>query len=71
MLGIVGVVFAFLVPIIGIIAVVFGFLGRSREAYARGYWLTGLILGFVTIVVSIVVIALAVVAIAAALNSQN
>ena len=57
-LGIVGVVFAFLFSIVGviagIIAVVFGFLGRSRESFARGYWLTGLILGFVAIVLGII-----------------
>ena len=30
-------------------AVVLGFLGKSKEAGAKGFWLTGLILGFVGI----------------------
>jgi hypothetical protein len=30
-------------------AVVLGFLGRSKEPHARGFWLTGMITGFVGI----------------------
>lgn len=39
----------------GIAAVVLGFLGRSKEPQAKGFWLTGLILGFVSIAIAIIV----------------
>jgi hypothetical protein len=35
-------------------AVVLGFIGRRREPQAKGFWLTGIILGFVGIVIAIV-----------------
>ena len=49
------------VPIIGgimglfipIAAVVLGFLGRSKEPRARGFWLTGLITGFASLALAI------------------
>lgn len=54
--GIVGIVLTiFYVGILfDIAAVVLGFLGRGREPYAKGFWLTGLILGFVGILFSII-----------------
>ncbi|GIT79918.1 hypothetical protein LLS1_15870 [Leifsonia sp. LS1] len=39
----------------GVAAVVLGFLGRSKEPQAKGFWLTGLILGFVSIAIAIIV----------------
>ena len=38
----------------GIAAVVLGFIGRNKEPQARGFWLTGIILGFVAIVIAII-----------------
>jgi hypothetical protein len=51
-------------------AVVLGFLGRSKESAARGMWLTGLILGFVGIALSIIwlIIFIIIFASAASLN---
>jgi len=62
--GIVGVLgSAAIGPIIfGIGAVVLGFLGRSREPASKGLWLTGIILGFVAIVLAIIFIVVYVVA---------
>jgi hypothetical protein len=57
--GIVGVLFSLLFFGLGIVfsiaAIVLGFLGRRREAAAKGLWLTGLILGFAGIAVAVVV----------------
>lgn len=45
--------------VIGVVAVVLGFIGRSREPGApRWMWLTGIILGFVGIVIGIIVLLL-------------
>jgi hypothetical protein len=41
--------------ILSIGAIVLGFLGRGRERQARGFWLTGLITGFVGVAIAIVV----------------
>ncbi|MDR6971439.1 DUF4190 domain-containing protein [Leifsonia shinshuensis] len=38
----------------GIAAVVLGFIGRRKEPQARGFWLTGIILGFVSIAIAII-----------------
>ncbi|WP_431245452.1 DUF4190 domain-containing protein [Leifsonia xyli] len=38
----------------GIAAVVLGFIGRRKEPQARGFWLTGIILGFVAIAIAII-----------------
>jgi multisubunit Na+/H+ antiporter MnhB subunit len=35
-------------------AVVLGFIGRRKEPAAKGMWLTGIILGFVGIVIAII-----------------
>src|SRR6478735_1604950 len=40
--------------IFGIAAVVLGFIGRNKEPQARGFWLTGIILGFVAIAIAII-----------------
>lgn len=38
----------------GIAAIVLGFIGRNKEPQARGFWLTGIILGFVSIAIAII-----------------
>jgi hypothetical protein len=38
----------------GIAAVILGFIGRTKEPQARGFWLTGIILGFVSIAIAII-----------------
>lgn len=58
--GIVGIVLTiFYVGILfDIAAIVLGFLGRSREPSAKGFWLTGLITGFAGLLFSILYIVL-------------
>ncbi|MGA0567063.1 hypothetical protein ACO2Q7_07015 [Rathayibacter sp. KR2-224] len=64
--GIIGIVgsFFYFGGLFAIAAVVLGFLGRSKEPQARGFWLTGIILGFVAIALEIIVIIIAVVVLA-------
>jgi hypothetical protein len=55
-LGIVGVFFSFgygfgLFP--SIAAIITGHLARKRQPYARGYWLAGLICGYVGLGISV------------------
>jgi len=38
----------------GVAAVVLGFIGKNKEPHARGFWLTGIILGFVAIAIAII-----------------
>ncbi|HSP74941.1 MAG TPA: hypothetical protein VLO31_01850, partial [Cryobacterium sp.] len=60
-IGLLGVPIVFL-PIVGGIlglfipaaAVVLGFLGKSKEPQARGFWLTGLITGFIGVGLALV-----------------
>lgn len=70
--GIVSVVTAWLVPILGliagIVAVVLGFLSRKSEPGARTLSLWGLILGFVGIVLSVIAWAAAAMLVAQAIN---
>ena len=47
--GIIGVISLGWGVLFGIAGIVLGFLGKSREPQARGFWLTGLILGFVSV----------------------
>jgi hypothetical protein len=64
--GIVGILGAWIVviPIVGSIlglpipaaAVVLGFLGRKKEPASKGLWLTGIILGFVALVLAVVML---------------
>lgn len=58
--GIVGVVVSIFGLGFGFIfsaaAVVLGFLGKSREPAARGFWLTAIITGFVGIAISVIIL---------------
>ena len=64
-IGVLGSPVAFL-PIIGGIlalilpaaAVVLGFIGRTKEPRARGFWLTGIITGFVGVALALLSIVL-------------
>lgn len=38
----------------GVAAIVLGFIGRTREPQAKGFWLTGIILGFVSVAIAII-----------------
>jgi hypothetical protein len=74
-LGIVGFVFALLVPIIGLLAgiaaVVLGFIARSKEPAApRWMWILGLVLGFLAILGAIISIIVVAIAVGAALTSN-
>jgi len=61
-LGIVGFPVVAFIPVVGGVlglfipaaAVVLGFLGKSKEPGAKGFWLTGIITGFVGLVLAIV-----------------
>ena len=71
-LGIASVPFGFLGVfgiILGVLGVVFGFIARRRQPYARGLWLTGLILGFVGLIIGIISIVAGIVLLAAAVNA--
>ena len=48
----------------GAAGAVLGFIARRREPQAKGLWLTGLILGIVGFVISLIVIVLVIVALA-------
>ena len=55
--GIVGIVLTFAWGIgflFGVAAIVLGFIGRNKEPQAKGFWLTGIILGFVSVVIAII-----------------
>ena len=71
--GIIGVLLAFAFGtgfIFALAGVILGFIARRREPQARGMWLTGIILGFVGIAISLIFIALFIVA-AIVASSQN
>ncbi|CAM5371250.1 DUF4190 domain-containing protein [Leifsonia shinshuensis] len=56
--GILGVILNFVYGIgflFAVAAIVLGFIGRNKEPQARGFWLTGIILGFVGVAIAIVV----------------
>ena len=38
----------------GVAAIVLGFIGRTKEPHAKGFWLTGIILGFVSVAIAII-----------------
>ncbi|WP_434318359.1 DUF4190 domain-containing protein [Leifsonia sp. P73] len=40
--------------VFGVAAIVLGFIGRTREPQAKGFWLTGIILGFVSVAIAII-----------------
>ncbi len=71
-LGIVGVMLAAAwgagIPF-AIAAIVLGYLGRTREPGARGFWLTALITGWVGLVLGIVLLILYIVFFATFVNS--
>ncbi|MBN9632521.1 MAG: hypothetical protein J0I18_18255, partial [Actinobacteria bacterium] len=55
--GIVGIVLTFAWGIgflFGVAGIVLGFIGRSKEPQAKGFWLTGIILGFVSVAIAII-----------------
>ena len=55
-LGVLGALFLFGTGFLpAVAAIVLGFLGRRKEPAAKGMWLTGIILGFVGVVISIIV----------------
>jgi hypothetical protein len=49
-----------------IAAIVLGFLGKNKEPQAKGMWLTGIILGFVGVLVLVIVIIFTIIVFAAA-----
>lgn len=63
--GIIGILGAWIIviPFVGSIlglpipaaAVVLGFLGKKREPAAKGFWLTGIILGLVALALAVIV----------------
>ncbi|WP_139416409.1 DUF4190 domain-containing protein [Agromyces laixinhei] len=64
--GIVGLVASFFYfgLLFSIAAVVLGFIAKKKEPASKGMWLTGIILGFVGLVIGIIFIILAIVAFA-------
>jgi hypothetical protein len=52
-------------------AVVLGHLGKRKEPGAKGFWLTGLITGYVGILINVIVIAFWIIATIALVNSGN
>ena len=71
-LGIASVVtgfFGLLGVLLGVLAVIFGFIARRRQPYARGLWLTGLILGVVGLILGLIIGGLQIALILAAINS--
>ncbi|QTX05452.1 hypothetical protein [Agromyces archimandritae] len=79
--GIVGIVGGgiVLIPIVGAIlqlfipaaAVVLGFLGKKKEPQAKGMWLTGIILGFIGILIALAALVFWIVVIGVAANDPN
>ncbi|MGO7984060.1 hypothetical protein ACC691_40180, partial [Rhizobium johnstonii] len=66
--GIVGFVLAWIFGsgiLFSIAAVILGFLGRKKEPAAKGMWLTGIILGFVGILIAVIFIIFWIIAIVA------
>lgn len=52
--GILGIVTFGWAGIFSIAAVILGFMGKSKEPAAKGFWLTGIITGFVGILFAII-----------------
>jgi len=71
--GILGVVSGFFGwgLLFSIAAVVLGHLGKKKEPAARGFWLTGLITGYVGIAINAIVLILGIIAAAAILSDPN
>lgn len=63
--GIVGVLLSFFFGaglLFGAAGVVLGFIGRRKEPQARGMWLTGIILGFIAVAISLIFILIGIIA---------
>ncbi len=58
-LGIIGLLFLGILA--SIPAVITGHMAQKRQPYARGYWLTGLITGYIGILIGVVLLILVVV----------
>ena len=43
-------------PPVGVAAVILGHLAQRKQPYARGYWITGLITGYITIALSLLTV---------------
>ena len=71
--GILGVVIGFIGwgLLFSIGAVVLGHLGQRKERAARGFWITGLITGYLGILVNIVVIVIWVIVLVALASTGN
>jgi hypothetical protein len=71
--GIIGIVgsFFYFGGLFAIAAVILGFIGRNKEPQAKGFWLTGIILGFVAIAIEIIWIIVLVAIIASVGTSLN
>jgi ABC-type phosphate transport system permease subunit len=71
--GILGVVSGFFGwgLLFSIAAVVLGHLGKKKEPAARGFWLTGLITGYVGIAINVIVLAFAIIATIAIISNPN
>jgi hypothetical protein len=73
--GIIGVLSSFFGwgLIFSIAAIVLGFIGKSKEPAAKGFWLTGIITGFVGLAVGVIAIIILIIlfATAASLGTYN
>jgi hypothetical protein len=70
-LGILGILGAGPGILLSIAAVVTGHMGQRRQPYARGFWLTGLITGYVGILFGLLVIAIFVFVFVLAIADSN
>jgi len=71
--GIIGVIssFFYIGALFGIAAIVLGFIGKGKEPRAKGFWLTGIILGFVAVVIEIIFIVVLVIIVASYSSAVN
>ena len=69
-LGLLGGFFYGLGGLFSIAAVVLGFIGKKKEPEAKGFWLTGIITGFVGIALSAIVIVFVIIIIAIAASTS-
>lgn len=63
--GIIGILLSFFFGagfLFGAAGVVLGFIGRRKEPQAKGMWLTGIILGFIAVAISLIFILLGIIA---------
>jgi hypothetical protein len=69
--GIVGVISFGYFGLASIAALILGYMGKKREPAARGFWLTGIITGWVGIGLMIIVVGFWIVVTLAALSSAT